>query len=179
MERLLDSTCHFVGAHPMAGSEKSGIAIATAALFEGAICIITPTKKSRPATVQKVQRFWEALGCRVVRLSPRQHDMSIALISHLPHIAASCLVNAIARNSRDPLSTMSLAGKGFRDTTRIAAGSPNLWAGICMENRDAILGSLASLEQEVSEFADLLRSQDREGLLAFFENAKGLKDRSQ
>lgn len=179
MERLLNSTCHFVGAHPMAGSEKSGIATATAALFEGAICILTPTRKSRPTTVQKVQRFWEALGCRVVRLSPRRHDMSIALISHLPHIAASCLVNAIARGSRHPLSTMSLAGKGFRDTTRIAAGSPSLWAGICMENRDAVLGSLASLDQELSEFTELLKSKDREGLLAFFEKAKELKDHSQ
>jgi len=178
MERLLSSTCHYVGAHPMAGSEKSGIAIASPTLFEGATCIITPTKNSSPAAVRKVRRFWEALGCRVVYLDPRQHDIAIALVSHLPHVAASSLVNALARSSRDPLSTVTLAGKGFGDTTRIAAASPSLWAGICIENRDAVLRSLESFSKEISDFANLLKTKDRQGLQAFFQRAKELKDRS-
>jgi len=178
MERLLKSRCHFVGAHPMAGSEKSGIAIASPSLFEGATCIITPTKSSNRAAVWKVAKFWEALGCRVVYLDPRQHDVSVALVSHLPHVAASCIVNALARSSDAPLATMSLAGQGFKDTTRIASGSPDLWAGICMENRDAILRSLKSLSGEIAAFADLLEKRDREGLRAFLQKAKELKDRS-
>jgi len=178
MERLLKSTCHFVGAHPMAGSERSGIMVASPTLFEGATCIITPTKNSNPTAVRKVRKFWEAIGCSVVSLSPRQHDLSIALVSHLPHVAASCLVNALIRGSRDALSTVKLAGGGFRDTTRIAAGSPDLWAGICIENRDAILCSLKGFAEEVSEFADLLEKKDRDGLRAFLQRAKELRDKS-
>jgi len=178
MERLLRSRCRYVGAHPMAGSEKSGIAIASPTLFEGATCIITPTKNSSPAALRKVRRFWEALGCDVVYLNPRQHDLSVALVSHLPHVAASCLVNVLARSSRDPLSTARLAGKGFKDTTRIAASSPSLWAGICIENRDAILRVLEKFGQEISEFTSLLRNEDRPGLQDFFQRAKQLKDRS-
>ncbi len=178
MERLLKSTCHYVGAHPMAGSEKSGIAIASPTLFDGAACIVTPTKNSSPTAVRKVRTFWEALGCRVVYLNPRQHDLSIALVSHLPHVAASCLINVLARSSPDPLSTVKLAGKGFKDTTRIAAASPNLWAGICIENRDAVLRSLENFREEISEFANLLQNKDREGLQAFFQRAKDLKDSS-
>ncbi|NQT84796.1 prephenate dehydrogenase/arogenate dehydrogenase family protein [bacterium] len=178
MERLLKSTCHYVGGHPMAGSEKSGIAIASPTLFEGSTCILTPTKNSSPTAVRKVRRLWEALGCRVVHLTPRQHDISIALVSHLPHVAASSLVNVLAGSSRDPLSTVKLAGKGFKDTTRIAAASPKLWAGICIENRDAVLRSLEVLREKTSEFAELLKGKDREGLEAFFQKAKDLKDRS-
>jgi prephenate dehydrogenase len=178
MERVLKSTCHYVGAHPMAGSEKSGIRIASPTLFEGATCIITATRNSSPTAVRKVRRFWEALGCGVVYLSPQQHDLSIALVSHLPHVAASSLVNVLARSSRDPLSTMKLAGKGFKDTTRIAGASPKLWAGICLENRDALLRHLENYRQELSEFAALLENEDRGGLQGFFERARELKERS-
>lgn len=176
MERLLKPVCHFVGAHPMAGSEKSGIGVASSTLFDGAPCIITPTKRSSPAAVRKVKRLWESLGCRVVLLDPRQHDLSIALVSHLPHAAAVCLVNTLAAVSLNPLSTASLAGSGFRDTTRIAAGSPELWVQICMANREALLRSLRSFAGSVSEFAALLQKKDREGLYAFLEKAKQLKD---
>ncbi len=179
MERLLRSTCHFVGAHPMAGSEKSGISIASATLFEGAACIVTPTRNSNSAAVEKVRKLWEALGCRVVYLTPRQHDLSIALVSHLPHVAAACLVNALARSSDDPISTIGLAGQGFKDTTRIAAAPPDLWSGICMENRDAILRSLKGFAAEVSRFVELLEKKDREGIKAFLRRAKELKDRSR
>jgi prephenate dehydrogenase len=179
MERLLKTTCHFVGAHPMAGSERSGITVACPALFEGATCIITPTKNSSPTAIRKVKRFWERLGCRLVSLTPRQHDLAIALISHLPHVAASCLVNVLTRASENPLSTVQLAGGGFRDTTRIAAGSPELWAGICIENRDAILRSLRRFAKEVSEFTDLLEKEDRQGLRDFLRRAKELKDASE
>jgi prephenate dehydrogenase len=178
MERVLKSTCHYVGAHPMAGSEKSGIRIASPTLFEGATCIITATRNSSPTAVRKVRRFWEALGCGVVYLSPQQHDLSIALVSHLPHVAASSLVNVLARSSRDPLATMKLAGKGFKDTTRIAGASPKLWAGICLENRDALLRHLENYRQELSEFAALLENEDRGGLQGFFERARELKERS-
>ncbi len=178
MERLLKATCYFVGAHPMAGSEKSGIAIASPRLFENAPCIVTPTKNSNPTAVRKIRRFWEAIGCRVFSLSPRQHDIAVALVSHLPHVAAASLVNAIAEHSRDPIAIIELAGTGFKDTTRIAAGSPRLWGGICMENRDAILRSLDSLAKEISEFSDSLRNKDREALEGFFEKARAIKEAS-
>jgi prephenate dehydrogenase len=178
MERLLKSTCHYVGAHPMAGSEKSGIEAASPTLFDGATCILTPTENSSRAAVRKVRKFWEALGCRVVYLPPREHDLSVALVSHLPHVAASCLVNALGQGAGDPLSVLQVAGEGFRDTTRIAAGSPELWAGICMENRSALLRCLKVFGDEVSRFAGLLERRDREGLRHFFQKAKELKDRS-
>jgi prephenate dehydrogenase len=176
MERLLKSVCPFVGSHPMAGSEKSGIAVASPTLFDGVPCIITPTKHSNPAAVRKVKRFWQSLGCRVVSLTPRQHDLSIALVSHLPHAAAACLVNTLADASRDPRPALGLAGSGFRDTTRIAAGSPELWVQICMANRDALLRSLSRFAGNVAEFAALLQNKDRKGLHAFLEKAKQLKD---
>jgi len=145
----------FVGSHPMAGSHRSGYAAARADLFHGAVVVVTPTESSAPAAVKTVTAFWEGTGAaRVVTLDPEAHDRAVAAVSHLPHLAAFALVDAVARF--DP-SALDIAGRGFRDTTRVAAADPEVWEEIFLANRDALreaLGayrdSLAALERMVA-----------------------------
>src|SRR5207245_255442 len=119
--------------HPMAGSEKRGIEHATAGLYEGALCIVTPGEDTVPAAADRVERFWRELGMRTVRVGPAEHDRLLAAVSHLPHAVAAALVAV------QPEGAMALAGKGFMDSTRIAGGDPGLWRDIFIDNRENLL----------------------------------------
>jgi len=156
----------FVGAHPMAGSEKSGLAAAREDLFQGAACIVTPTAASRPERTAAVEAFWREAGCRVFRLSPAEHDAAVACVSHLPHAAACCLVETLA--SRNP-DWQKLAGSGYRDTTRVAAGSPEMWNGIFLENRREVQSALREMISQLQSFSDLLEQGDAAGLRQLLE----------
>ena len=114
---------HFIGSHPMAGAEKTGVAAARAELFTNAVCVVTPTKRSHQSAVKKVEEFWKAVGARVVRLTPELHDELVSRSSHLPHVAAATLANLVL-DPVHPKSQPLLCANGFRDTTRIASGSP-------------------------------------------------------
>lgn len=145
----------FVGSHPMAGSERSGYGVARPDLLEGATVIVTPGDAAVPAVVKEVCAFWERLGAgRVVTLDPAAHDRAVAAISHLPHLVACALVDAVARH--EP-SAFALAGRGFRDTTRIAAGDVEMWEQIFLENR-AALAECARVFQAALD--DLLRAAE-------------------
>lgn len=159
----------FVGSHPMAGSEKSGLGAARAGLFSGSTCILTPTPQTTPAALQAVKTLWQAVGCRLVELSPAAHDEAIARVSHLPHAVAAALVNAIALRIADP---GSLAGGGYRDTTRIAAGPPAMWAEILLENRGAVLAGLTDFTQMLEHFQRIVRSGDAAALEEFLARAR-------
>jgi prephenate dehydrogenase len=142
----------FVGSHPMAGSEQSGYAVARADLYRGATVIVTPTDRTAPGLVKEVGAFWERLGAaRVVSLDPEAHDRAVAAVSHLPHLVACALMDAVHR--LDP-AAVDLAGRGFRDTTRIAAGDPEMWTQIFVANRPA-------LADGVREFAGALQALAR------------------
>jgi prephenate dehydrogenase len=162
----------FVGGHPMAGSERRGIGSARADLFRGAVCILTPTPRTDPDGVALgiVRDLWEAVGCRVREMPPEEHDRLIAQISHLPHAAAACLVNAASDEALD------LAASGFLDTTRVASGEPALWVAICMANREALLAALAALGGRLNDFARALQSGDAKTLEALLARAKSRRD---
>ncbi len=161
----------FLGSHPMAGSEQSGSSAARADLFIGAACIVTPTEKTPAAPVERITQFWKSLQCEVHCLSPGVHDQQVALISHLPHLLAGCLVNAVA----DP-AAFDLAGQGFRDSTRIASGPPEMWRGILQSNRTQLLAALEALQAQISLAGQLLRADDAVGLRNFLAAAKTKRD---
>ncbi len=164
----------FVPSHPMAGSEKTGVEAARPDLFEGAPCVCTPTARTPRPALARVESLWRSLGCRLVRLSPGEHDRRLGLLSHLPHAAAFALVRAI--DSLDPMD-WSLAGKGFRDTTRVAASDPELWAGIFLANRGVLKRGLKSLRRELDRLAALLDAPGTRGLAGYLEKASSLRRR--
>lgn len=160
----LPAQAHFVGSHPMAGSEKSGLEAARPKLFQGAITIVTPVEATHPPALGRVKAFWRALGSQVRELHPDEHDRIIALVSHLPHLTASTLVNLVC--NLDP-NSLNFCGKGFGDTTRIASGSPTLWTGILRANRLAVAEAIDGLITELSKAKTLLDSEpDLEKFLA-------------
>lgn len=146
LEPILAPAAHFVGSHPMTGGDQTGLGHARADLFRDAACIITPTPSSDPAAVARLTAFWASLGCRTFALDPDAHDRAIALVSHLPHVAAATLVRAAARANPGALA---LAGPGFRDSTRIAMGSAEMWDEILRENRAAVTDALRALRSEL------------------------------
>ena len=158
----------FVGGHPLAGSERSGIKAARVNLFRGAVCVLTPTPSTDPdgSGLAAVRGMWEAVGCRVRELTPGEHDKLLAQVSHLPHVAAAGLVNAVSDEA------LKLAAQGFLDTTRIASGEPGLWVEICMANREALSASLAALAEELDGFARALQAGDAKALAEKLERAK-------
>ncbi|HYS16343.1 MAG TPA: prephenate dehydrogenase/arogenate dehydrogenase family protein [Candidatus Binatia bacterium] len=147
----------FVGSHPLAGSEQSGYRVARADLFRGATVVVTPTEGTELAALKKATEFWEALGARVSALDPETHDRTVAAISHLPHLIACALVDGAGRV--EP-AALELAARGFRDTTRIAAGDPDMWTEIFLANRDALSASVEAFRQAL---ADLQRAIDAGG----------------
>jgi prephenate dehydrogenase len=159
----------FLGSHPMAGSEKSGWEIARADLFRGATVIVTPTDATEPRAAKGVTALWEALGARVSALDPETHDRVVAAISHLPHVAAWALVDAVGRFEPGALA---FAARGFKDTTRIAASDPDVWGEILLSNRDAIRASLTALRAALDDLERLLAAGDAAGLEALLARIK-------
>jgi len=148
---------HFVGSHPMAGSEKTGWEHAQANLFEGRTCFVTPLAETDRNATETVAQFWQSLGSKVVRSAPNEHDEIVAHISHLPHALAATLCTALGRKNA---AWHAYAGGGLRDTTRIAGSDPQLWRTIFEQNRDAALRALDSFEAELRGFRDTLATKD-------------------
>jgi prephenate dehydrogenase len=171
LERVLGQ--RFVGSHPMAGSEQSGFGGARPDLFGGAVCIVTPTLASAPESLAAVRELWQGVGCRLVELSPEKHDECIARVSHLPHAVASALVNAISLGVPD---AGALAGGGYRDATRIAAGPSAMWREILLENREGVLAGLNDFSKTISDMKDLIVARDSAGLELFLQRAKEIRE---
>ena len=167
----LPDPSRFVGGHPMAGSERSGIGAARADLFEGAYWLLTPTHDSDPEVYTAMHAFVSALGARVISVDADAHDEAVAIVSHVPHVAAAALVNLAAAHSGERGELMRLAAGGFKDTTRIAAGSADLWTGICLDNAHAIADGLEELRERLGGFESLVRERDAEGMRAWLEIA--------
>lgn len=144
----------FVGCHPMAGSEKSGVRFARSTLFEESTCFVTRTTETEPAAFSKICKLWRAVGCRLVISRPERHDTLTAVISHLPHLAAVALVRAVENFNEDKNLIRGIIGNGFRDTTRIAAGNSDMWQDICMDNREEIDIARAALEKSLNEIME-------------------------
>ncbi len=155
----------FVACHPIAGTEKSGAMNAVKGLFDGAKCIVTPWHNSEEDII-KARVFWELLGARVELLDPYTHDAIFSQVSHLPHLIAYALVDYVLK--RDEGAALSFAGGGFRDFTRIAASSPDMWVEIFKKNRDAVLRDLESFIRVLSDYRALLEAGDWERLRSVF-----------
>jgi prephenate dehydrogenase len=165
-EHLGDAFRRFVPAHPIAGTEHSGARAAFASLFDGRTTILTPTQDTAAASTDTVRALWQACGASVLELDPRQHDALLAAVSHFPHLlAASCVAELAARPAAREL--FALAGTGFRDFTRIAAGSPEMWRDIALSNRDALLDELGSFRAALGTLEAALRERDGAALHAW------------
>ncbi len=166
---------HFVGSHPMAGGEKMGVLAAKADLYANAVCVVTPTKKSNAAAVRKVEQFWKSLGARTLRLDAAQHDLLVSRTSHLPHVAAAALAGLIL-DPKHPKSQVGLCATGFRDTTRIASGSPEMWRDIALANRKNLARSVDAFVAELKKFQSVLKTGDGKAVENFFAAAKSRRD---
>jgi prephenate dehydrogenase len=166
---------HFIGSHPMAGAEKNGVAAARAGLFRNAVCVITATRKSNQAAVRKVEALWKAVGSRVLKLAPETHDDLVSRSSHLPHVVAAELANFVL-GPRHPKEQPALCANGFRDSTRIASGSPEMWRDIALANRENLARALETFISDLQEFRRALKSGDTAAVSLFFENAKQRRD---
>jgi prephenate dehydrogenase len=154
---LLPPGVHYVGAHPMAGSHETGLRHASADLFEGAACVLTPTPATPEEALANVREFWQALGARVALREAAQHDAEVAWVSHLPHAVAFAYAESLAGA---PAGSFALTGGGFRDFTRIAASDPELWADILVTNRKALAGPLAAASRSLARLAAALDAGD-------------------
>jgi len=150
----------FIGGHPMAGSHETGVDAACATLFENAKCILTPTENSDPNALQLVKSLWEFVGGMPYFLSPETHDQLIGAASHLPHLIASILTNTVANVETAEGKALDFTATGFRDSTRIAAGSPDLWTGIFTQNSDALLALIEDIVANLTEFKTLLQTDN-------------------
>jgi prephenate dehydrogenase len=164
----------FVPAHPIAGAEQSGAAAARADLYAGKKVVLTPLPENSVDSVERVRKAWELCGAVVSELTAKQHDEVFAAVSHLPHLLSFALVHDLAqRDNRDQL--LSFAASGFRDFTRIAASSPEMWRDICMANRDALLNELGSYMQELEAIHKALAESDAAKLEKIFSLARDVR----
>jgi prephenate dehydrogenase len=166
---------HFVGSHPMAGAEKTGVAHARADLFLGAVCVVTPTAASSPAAVRKVLALWRGLGARPVRLPAGLHDGLVSRSSHLPHLVAAQLANYVLDPAR-PEAQALLCANGFRDSTRIASSSPEMWRDIVLGNRRHILRALDGFMGRLRQLRTAIAARDERAITAFLDRAKQRRD---
>lgn len=164
-EQILGSDKYFVGAHPIAGTEKSGVEAAFPSLFQNANCIITPTAKTNVAALQTIKSIWEIAGSRIVIMDADKHDYALAAVSHLPHIAAYALVNTVIKLENEKQPLMSLSGGGFRDYTRIAASDPLMWRDICLSNKEYLCQVIDEFQNQLSKLKELIKQGDSNSLL--------------
>jgi len=174
LESLMPERVHYIGAHPIAGSDKSGIDDARADLFNSARCIITPTENSDESAREKVISIWSAIGARVELMDPFRHDEIYAVVSHFPHIVAYAIVNTVGDINS---GYIDYAGQGFKDTTRIALSSPELWRDIVIYNRENLLKLLEVFGKNIDDIKRLLKEADSEGIKELFTKAQELRRR--
>jgi len=173
-ERAMPANVHFVGGHPIAGKEKTGVAAGSEQLFAGARCILTPTKRTNQQALEQVRIMWQETGSIVLTMDPHLHDKILGAVSHLPHAAAFALMNALI-DIRAQVPALDLAGHsggGLRDTTRIAASSPEMWRDIFLWNRDNLVAFIEAYERSLGELKRLIRAGDAAGIEKALERAK-------
>jgi len=172
-EELLQGAAPFVGGHPIAGTEKSGVESAVPNLFVGAKFIVTPTPNTDGEALKKIKNLWGRLGSEVIEMDPYRHDEVFAAVSHLPHVVAYSIVEAIAQLSETTETNLfEYTGGGFRDFTRIAMSDPIMWRDICLANRENVLNSIKEFKKALEKVENLIEREDAEGLKAFFEKAR-------
>ena len=165
-----------VWAHPIAGTEHSGVEAAFSGLYKGKVCIITPTDLSAAPALEAITFLWERVGSEVVMMDAQTHDKTFGAVSHLPHIAAFSLVNAIADLEEEEGNIRKFSAGGFRDFTRIASSEPKMWRDICELNSAALLIEIEGLQKSLEKLRNFIAHSDFDSLEAEFQRAKDLRD---
>ncbi len=167
---------NFVPAHPIAGTEHSGVEAAVQGLFQGRRVILTPADETRPEAVTRVVEMWQSVGAEVLQMNPAHHDEVLAATSHLPHMLAYTLVDMLGQ-MEERVEMFRYAAGGFRDFTRIASSDPQMWHDICIANRDALVDVLGRFQAELGTAIDAIRDGDGKTIKEIFTRAKALRDR--
>ncbi len=175
IEGSLPAGTHYVPGHPIAGKEKHGVAEASETLFQGAKCILTPTSKTAPGALEAVKSLWLAAGANVVHMDADSHDHIFAAVSHLPHAAAYAMVNTVAEFNAGSESYISFSGAGFRDFTRIAASSPEMWRDICLLNGENIVAMIEQYQFSLTRIKKAIKHGDGAKLEQLFQSASKLR----
>ena len=162
----------YIGGHPIAGTENSGFEYSLEDLFEGRICVLTPTDNSDDNALQALKQFWSSVGARVLCMDAKDHDRIFAAVSHLPHMVAFALVNAIADMKVSGEDILQYSAGGFKDFTRIAASDPVMWRDIAIMNKESILSVLECFENSLSELKDAILKQDGSTLEQMFRRSR-------
>lgn len=176
VDKVLDARLHFVGGHPIAGTEKSGASAAFPGLYRGSRCILTPTEKTDKAALDKVSRMWQAAHADVIVMETEEHDKILAAISHLPHMVAYALVNTVDGVNDFDEGILKYSAGGFKDFTRIASSSPEMWRDICLTNRTALVDMIDRFTAQLGEIKAMVEEGDNSGLLENFERSKQARD---
>ncbi len=177
IENLVPKGIHYVGSHPIAGGERSGYEEARSNLYHGALCIVTPTEKTDTIALERVTRFWERLGAEIVTLEPDEHDAIYGGVSHLPHVLAFALMNAIGdMKTQNHRSFFSFGGNGLLDYTRIASSDPVMWRDIFLANREAILQHLKTFQNRLGDLIRGIENNDGPQLLEAFMAANNYRE---
>jgi len=176
IDPLMPADIHFVPGHPIAGTEQSGAEAAFATLYRGKRCILTPTASTDAGALQTVSRMWQTAGSEVVAMGVEKHDRILAAISHLPHMVAYALVNAVGAYDRYPENILEYSAGGFRDFTRIASSDPTMWRDIAQTNRDALVEMMEQFERFFAELKKDVAEGDGSRLHEFFTRSKQSRD---
>jgi prephenate dehydrogenase len=177
LEQIVPSTLPCVGAHPIAGTEHSGAAAAFATLFEKRLCILTPTPQTDRSALAKVRALWEGVGMRVEEMDMHTHDQVLARVSHLPHMIAFSVMNAVLDTQVTDVDLLPYAGGAFSDLTRVAASPIEMWRDICTSNREALLTAIVEFEAALSQMKKAIADGDSETLSNVIERAREERQR--
>jgi prephenate dehydrogenase len=176
LEPLIPPKIRYVPGHPISGTERSGVTAAFASLYHGKRCILTPTERTDPQALALVTALWQAVGSEVMLMDAEKHDRILAAISHLPHMVAYALVNAVGAYDRYEENILLYSAGGFRDFTRIASSDPTMWRDIALTNRDALLEMIERFEADLSQLKEAIRTADASALHAYFLRSKLNRD---
>jgi prephenate dehydrogenase len=177
MEPLLPPTMSFVGAHPIAGTEHSGAAAAFSALFEHRLCVLTPTTRTNPEALARIRALWEGVGMRIETMDMYVHDQVLARVSHLPHIIAFSVMNAMRAAHLPGVDPLAYAGSSFSDLTRVASSPIEMWRDICQSNRDALLAALTEFETALTQMKVSIANGDKAALSQAMDRARTERQR--
>ncbi len=177
IEKNIPAGVHYVPGHPIAGREKSGVAESTETLFQGRRCILTPTGSTDKKALESVRTMWAAAGAEVIMMEADMHDKVFAAVSHLPHIAAFAMMSAVAELSTGTEDYVQFSGAGFRDFTRIAASSPEMWRDICLMNRDSLIPMIDRYLFSLNRFKREISAGDEKRLEKHLEESSDARKR--
>jgi prephenate dehydrogenase len=175
LEEFLPAGVPYVPGHPIAGKEKHGVSEASGSLFQGAKCILTPTEKTDRQALETVKALWQAAGANVVLMNPDVHDHIFSAVSHLPHAAAYAMVNTVAEFNEGTENYITFSGAGFRDFTRIAASSPEMWRDICLLNGPNLVEMIERYQVSLNNIKKAIKHKDGGKLEKLFRSASALR----